>query len=350
MEELWQIYDLEALQSGVDSLFPEYGISLQQLMEKLMQGEFGEAFRELWQGLLQGITGQGAGLRELFLWLVIMGTASALLGFFTEIFDKKQIADFGFYIMYLLLAVVLLKCFEQAADTAVDALRRIIGFMKLLIPVLLIAVGVVHGTITGGSWYQLMVFLIYGAEQLFLTIVIPMIYGYGMLVLVNGIWAEQKLNLLLELLAKGIRSILKASVGVVTGISVFQAALAPAVDSVHTGVWKKILSFLPGVGNAAEGVTDLVIGSAVLIRNCIGIAAVLLLAVLCAAPLLRILLIGSVLKLAAAMMGIVGSRRLTECTDRIGDGSMLLCRTAGAAFLLFAISISAAALSLNRGG
>lgn len=350
MEELWQIYDLEALQSGVDSLFPEYGISFKQLMELLMQGEFGAAFRELWQGIWQGIAGQSAGLWELFLWLIILGVTSALLDFLAEIFGKKQIVDFGFYIMYLLLVVVLLKCFEQVSNTAVDAMKRIVGFMKLLIPVLLIAVGVVHGTITGSSWYQLMVLLIYGAEQLFLTIVIPMIYGYGMLALINGIWAEQKLNLLMDLIVKGIRGILKVSVGVVTGLSVFQASLAPAVDSVHTGVWKKILSFLPGVGNAAEGVTDLVIGSAVLIRNSIGIAAVLLLAVLCAAPLLRIWLIGSVLKLAAAMMGIVGNRRLTECADRIGDGSMLLGRTAGTAFLLFAISISAAALSLNRGG
>ena len=154
----------------------------------------------------------------------------------------------------------------------------------------------------------------------------------------------------MDLIVKGIRGILKVSIGVVTGLSVFQASLAPAVDSVHTGVWKKILSFLPGVGNAAEGVTDLVIGSAVLIRNSIGIAAVLLLAVLCAAPLLRIWLIGGVLKLAAGIMGIVGNRRLTECADRIGDGSMLLGRTAGTAFLLFAISISAVALSLNRGG
>lgn len=350
MEELWQIYNLEALQEGVDGLFPRFDISLERLLEQLLKGEFREALGELWEAVIQGVSGQTAGLKEVLLWLLLLGLASALLGYFVDIFDKKQIADLGFYIMYLLLGMVLLECLEQAAATAVEAVNGIVLFMKLLIPAYLVALGVSHGSVTAGTYYQLMVLLIYGVEQVLAAIVIPMIYSYCVLALVNGIWSEQRLTMLMDLAARGIRSILKLSVGVVTGISVFQAALAPAVDSVQSGMWKKIVSVLPGVGNAAEGIAELLLGSAVLIRNGIGIAAVLLLTVLCAAPLLRMFLIAGILKLAAAFMGVVSDRRLTFCTDRIGEGSMLLCKTAGTAFLLFVITISVIAVSAGRGG
>ena len=176
-----------------------------------------------------------------------------------------------------------------------------------------------------------------------------MAYSYCMLAVVNGIWIEEKLSLLMDLLMKGIQAVLKAAVGVVTGVSIFQAVITPVLDSVKSSALQKALSAIPGIGNAADGVVELVAGSAVIIKNCLGIVFLLLLLAICAAPLLRIFLIACILKAAAAVMGIVSDKRITSCTDKVGEGSMLLFRTAGTAMLLFLITISMIATATNRG-
>lgn len=55
--------------------------------------------------------------------------------------------------------------------------------------------------------------------------------------------------------------------GVVTGISLFQSLITPVVDSLKNSAVEKAVSVLPGIGNAADGVLELALGSAVVIRN-----------------------------------------------------------------------------------
>ena len=85
------------------------------------------------------------------------------------------------------------------------------------------------------------------------------------------------------------------------------------------------------------------VGSAVVIRNSIGVVLLLLLLLLCAVPLLKIAVIAGMLKCAAAFMGIVSDRRITACANRIGDASLLLFRLTGTAMLLFVIAVAVAA-------
>ena len=66
-------------------------------------------------------------------------------------------------------------------------------------------------------------------------------------------------------------------------------------------------------------------------------------------PLLYIFLLSYILRLSAAVLGIVSNKRLVECTNKIGEGCMLLFRTVATALLLFLISITVVALSTNRG-
>ena len=112
---------------------------------------------------------------------------------------------------------------------------------------------------------------------------------------------------------------------------------------------QKVVSAIPGIGGGADSVASLVIGSAVVIKNSIGVVLLILLVCMCLAPLLQILLTACCLKLAAAVMGIVSDKRITACTNKVGEGSMMLLRITGTALLLFLISISVVAVSTNHG-
>lgn len=349
LESMWQDYGLNELQEGLTSLFPEYSISLWDVFEKVLMGDIFGALGILYEGTIGGLLGQLGGLRHILLWLLLLGIASSLLTHFVEIFEKHQIADLGYYFMYLLFVVILFQCFTQTAEIAKETMENIVLFIELMVPTYLLAVGVATGTTTVGAYSQLLMVIVYGVELVLSGWVRNLVSVYVVLSMVNGIWIEEKLTLLVELISKIISFLLKAALGIVTGISIFQTLITPVIDSAKSSILQKALSAIPGLGNVTEGVVELVLGSAVVIKNSIGIVLLLLLVVLCAAPLLKIYVIAWLLRLAAALLGMISDKRLVSCTNYIGEGCMMMFRTAGTAMLLFIIVISVVATATNRG-
>lgn len=337
---IWDEYGLDELEAGIATLFPKSGIDLNALFEQLMSGDVFGAIKALFADGMGDVAAQVAGMRGVFLWLLVLGIVSSLVTHFVEIFDKNHVADISFYFMYLLFMVILLKCFSMATDIAEQTMENILLFVQLLVPAYLLALGLSAGAVTAAASYQMMLLVVYGVEYVLSAGILPLISGYVMLSMVNGIWAEEKLSLLIDLLKKVISWVLKGALGVVTGISLFQSLIAPVVDSARSSALQKMISMIPGVGTAASGVAELVLGSAVIIRNSIGVILLLLLLLLCATPLLKIAVIAGVLKAAAAFMGVVSDKRITACTDKVGEAGLLLLRTTGTAMLLFLVAIA----------
>ena len=343
LESVWQEYGLDKLEQGMESLFPSTGLSLSTLLKTVMEGDIPGALEYLIRGGLSDLSAQFGGLGNIVVWLVVLGVVSALLSHFVEIFDRHQIADMSFYYVYLLLAAVLLKCFAQAVQTAVGAMENVILFVKLLVPTYLLAVGIANGTTTAGAYSQLLVILIYGVEKVLVGWVLPLIYCFVVFSAINSIWTEEKLALLIDLVKKVIGWLLKAALGIVTGVSAFQTLITPMVDSVKQTALQKTIAVIPGIGNAADGVVELVTGSAMVIKNSIGVVLLLLLLAMCAVPLIKIFLTALLFKVAAALMGVVSDKRITACADSMGDAAMLLFQTAGTAMLLFFIVLAVVA-------
>ena len=348
LEIIWQEYGLDRLEEGIGTLFPENSFSLEILFTKIMSGDVFGAMAEAFTGSITDFVSQLSGMKNIFIWLLVLGIVSALMTHFVEIFDRHQVADLGFYFMYLLFTVILLQCFLRAASVAAETLENIILFIRLLMPAYLITIGVATGSITAGASSQLMLFVIYGIETVLAQGIVPLIYSFAMLVIVNGIWVEEKLSLLIELLEKGIGWVLKGALGIITGFSIFQSLVTPVMDSARKAGLQKLVAAIPGVGGAADGVVELVLGSAAVIKSSVGTVLLILLLLLCAAPLIKIGVIAGILKCAAAFMGIVSDKRITSCADRTGDAGVLLFRTVGTAMLLFLISVAVITASGGR--
>ena len=168
-------------------------------------------------------------------------------------------------------------------------------------------------------------------------------YSYVILALLNGIWAEERLTLLLDFVKKAIVTALKVVMGMITGFSMVQAVILPVVDKLKISAFRKAVSAIPGVGGVAEGITELVIGSAVLIKNSLGVLMLVLLLAACAMPLVRILTVAWLVKLGAAVTGIISDKRISGCADRVGEGCFLLlrCVFTSAAFFVIIIGVVA---------
>lgn len=346
---IWGEYGMDEISDNLNRILPDYEFDVHELLQKIIQGKIWEAVKLLWDGIKGKLFAELSGMKNIFVSILILGIISALFSNFSDLFKSHQIADISFYFLYLLLMAVLMKSFLAAADIASGAVENIVLFIKMFIPTYFMAIGAATGAATAAVYYQFTLFLVYGVEKLLLCIMIPLIYGYVLLALMNGIWAEERLTLLLEFLKKGIGIGLKVAMGTITGLSLFQSMITPVIDSLKTSAVKKAISAIPGIGNLAEGMTEMIIGSAILIKNSIGVLMLLLLIVICMIPLLKLLIIACMMKGSAALVGIVSDKRITGCTDRVGDGSFLLFRTAFTSVALFIITIAIAAYTTGKG-
>lgn len=347
--QLWEQYHMTDLQGRLGSMFPAYSFSLEDMLSQILSGDVIGAFSDALSQTFQGLTAQLAGMRNVLLYLIILGIVSALLAHFTEVFENHQVADMGFFLVYLFLMAVLLRCFKEASAAAGEAMKGILDFIRVFIPTYYVAVGISGSMVTAGAGYSILLLLIYGIEKGFVCMLLPAVSSYVMLAVINGIWPEERLGILLDFLYKGISLILKGVLGIVTGAGLLQSLVTPVIDSIKSSALQKTVSMIPGIGNVADGVAEVVMGSAVLIKNSIGLLGVILLFALSLAPLVKIFAICFCLKLGAALMGVISDKRITGCTNKVGAGSFLVLKMTAEAMLLFILVIAVTAYTTSRG-
>lgn len=346
---IYEEFDLQGIQKELNQMTPDYSVELNEILGLIMSGKLGECFQKVLELIGSAFLDELHGMKFLFAAILSLGIISALLSNFAGLMSNHQIADISFYFTYLLLITILMNSFSQAADIMESVLNNITLFMQLFLPTYFIAMGVGAGLTTAAVYGNLLLFFIYFLEKIMKIVALPAIYSYVFLNILNGLWIEEKLNTLLELLKKGIKLLFKGILTFVTGISVIQSMITPVIDSLKSTTVQKVISAIPGIGNITSTITEMVIGSAVLVKNSVGVLMMFGLLLICVAPIIKIFMIAAIIKLSAGLIGIVSDKRITNCTDKLGDGSFLLMEAGLTSMTLFLITIAIVSWTANRG-
>lgn len=348
-ESIWKETNFNLAEETFQSLFPEYHFDGKQVLSLILQGNITGAVKMLISELGSLIRAQFREIKTIFAMILILGITAALFSNFADIFQSHQVSDIAFYFIYLLLIAMLLKVFGNAASIVKEMLNQLITFVQLFIPAYLITIGTAAGAASATAYYQLFLLVIYLIEKFYLSLLMPITYCFILLSVINGVWMEERLNLLLDLIKKVVDGSIKITLGIITGFNLLQSMISPIVDALESSALKKAVSVIPGIGNLTEGMFEMVVGSAVLIKNSIGIYITIVMIFVCVLPIIKLLLLAGVLKTGAALIGIVSDKRMTNCANRVGDASLLLLKLALSSIGLFIISIAVMACSTNRG-
>ena len=219
--------------------------------------------------------------------------------------------------------------------------------MKALLPAYYIALTGACGVATATAFYQMILILIFLTEKILLLFILPAIRMYLVLELINFLTKEEFLSKMTELLKNGILWALKSMVGVIVGIQLIQRLISPAVDTLKRSLIGRTAGALPGVGNLFSGITEVVLGSAVLIKNCLGAAAIVILLLAGAAPLCRMGISALVYQFLAALVQPVTDKRMVGCIHTMGESLGMLVRMLLTMEILFLVTVAILAGSLQ---
>ncbi len=285
--------------------------------------------------------------KHLLLSILLLGIAAALMSNFSNIFQNQQIAEVSFEITYLLLFLILLQVFSGAMEIAGEVLLGIQDFMNVLVPAFCLAVTMASGSTTALVFYEFFLGLIYFIQRLIQNGLMALIQIYVILVFVNHLTKEEYLSQMKEMTSKITVWLLKSMLAVVIGFNTIQGILNPAVDSLKTTLFSRAVEVIPGIGNIAGSVTDVVLGSSVLIKNGIGVAALVVLVLICLVPLAKLGMLVLILELAAALIQPVSDKRMTGCVTGVGEGIRLLFRVVFTTVVLFMLTIAVVTVSVR---
>lgn len=285
--------------------------------------------------------------KRILLSVLILGIAASLFSSFTSIFRNQQIAEISFEITYMLLFLILLQVFTGAEELTRGVIAALRQFMSALIPAWCLAVTMASGAATALVYHQFLLGLIYVLEWLIQEGLLGLIKVHVILVFINHLTREEYLSQLAELTEKAAGWALKTILAVVIGFNTIQGILSPVIDALKSTAFSRAVRAVPGIGSVAGSVTDVLLGSAVLIKNGVGAAALIVIALLCLAPLLKLGLLALILELAAALIQPVSDKRMTGCAAGMGRAVRLLFQAVFTVAVFFVITIVVVTVSVR---
>ena len=109
----------------------------------------------------------------------------------------------------------------------------------------------------------------------------------------------------------------------------------------------KTIQMVPGLGNVVDGMGQIFISSGLVIKNSVGVAALVILVLICAVPFLKMAFLAVLYKFLAAVLEPIADKRLSGGMNGIANGGMLYLRILGTCLMLFFLTIALTAAAIR---
>lgn len=343
MEETIEGYMEELNFSDIDKMLEQQegteSLDFRELVERMIAGE---EIEKGWlvEKIFSAVFSEVQEFRGTLIQIVILCIVFAILYNFANVFENPAVTEISFYMVYILLLVLLMKSFFVLRDVSVTAISRVMMFLKVVIPTFTASMVFSGNITTAAGFYDLTFLLIYVMEWVMQYLMIPSIQIYVVLELMNHLTGEEMLSRMTSLIKSGILWVIKFLFTIVIGINVVQNLLTPVIDTFKSGLIAKTAGMMPGLGTSINAVTEIMVGSGIIIKNGIGMAAIVILLILCAGPLIKVWVMAFLYKLLAAMMQPAVDKRMIGCIAGTGEGGSLLSKVVVTTTVMFLVTIA----------
>lgn len=279
--------------------------------------------------------------------LLLVIFIAAVLAEFADVFGNGQAGSISFYIVYLALFTMLMENFSRLGSTLTNWLLGLMDFMKVLSPAYFMTVAASTGSSTAAAFYEGILLMIWAVQWLLANLFLPAVNLSLLLKMVNYLSKEEMLTKMAELLDVAVNWGLKTLLGAIVGLQIVRNMVSPVMDAMKRSAVGKAASAIPGIGNAVTAVTELVLTSAVMVRNSFGAVIVILLLLIGAGPIIHYGSLSLVYRFLAAIAQPISDKRVVGALSTMGEGCAMLLKLLLTAevlcmltFLIVVVSVS----------
>ena len=347
--ELPDYLELSDLEENLRGMTDFSDLSFSDLVLELLQGKLPSGISGLWGEVWRLLFSYLGGQKQLAVQILLIALFSAVCTNFIRVFENSQIADISFYMMYLLIGTLLIGAFAEMQALTVNTLKSLFQFVTLLLPAYVVTIVFSAGSVSALGFYELTLLSVHILQLLFIKMVLPLIQIYVVFLFFNQLTQEDLFSQASEFLKTLLEWILKTTTAILVGLQTIQCLVAPAVDTLRNSTAHRIVKALPGVGGLMDSAAETIAGSALVIKNAVGVAGMIVVLLICLLPFLKLGLSVLLFRLLCAMLQPISEKRMVDCIRSFSDGVMLLMKTMLAGLAVFLVSLAMITASV-RGG
>ncbi|RJQ26087.1 MAG: stage III sporulation protein AE [Peptococcaceae bacterium] len=316
-------------------------LDFRELVTKLLQGRLewkpADILKKLGEYFLKEVVANFTLLGK----LVVLAIISAVLHNLSAAFEKSTTNQLSRAVIYLVLMVMAIGSFTLAVNTGREVVDNMVIFMQSLLPVLLTLLIAVGGITSAAILHPAIFMVISVAATLIKSVVLPLFFFVAVLGIVSNLSEHFKVSQLAGLLKGIAMTLMGLSSTVFLGLLAIRGVAGAVGDGVALRTARFAAdAFIPVVGKMFSGAMDTVASSSLLLKNAVGIAGMLTIIFLIALPLLKIIALAYIYKLAGALIQPVGDHQIADCLDWLSNSLLLVFAAVATVGLLFFLAIT----------
>lgn len=347
--ELPDYLELSDLEEKLRGMTDFSDLSFSDLVLELLQGKLPSGISGLWGEVWRLLFSYLGGQKQLAVQILLIALFSAVCTNFIRVFENSQIADISFYMMYLLIGTLLIGAFAEMQVLTVNTLKSLFQFVTLLLPAYVVTIVFSAGSVSAFGFYELTLLSVHILQLLFIKMVLPLIQIYVVFLFFNQLTQEDLFSQASEFLKTLLEWILKTTTAILVGLQTIQCLVAPAVDTLKNSTAHRIVKALPGVGGLMDSAAETIAGSALVIKNAVGVAGMIVVLLICLLPFLKLGLSVLLFRLLCALLQPISEKRMVDCIRSFSRRSDAPDENNAGGLAVFLVSLAMITASV-RGG
>lgn len=339
-EELWEELELEEMDELVEELLPGGRIKFTDVVIQMITGETDGIGRALVGYVKEQVGYELLGSRSNLIQLLLLAAMGAVFTQLAAGFGSFTVSETGFHLTYLMMFGLLMGSFSLAYQLVSSAMTAMIRLLQAALPILFVSVAFSGKVTTSVVFSEMSTLVITGVEWMNRMILLPGTKLFLLLTLADNLIPEALFAKLSGLVKTLIEWGAKTVFGLVIGMNVIKGMCVPVQDAMSSGTMTRLLSALPGIGNSVDSVAGLVFGAMKLVRNGIGVAAMLCLVLVGLIPLMKLALITLLHYATAALAETIADKRLIGAVSGAAEAIRLLLKLLFMAMSLFFLTVA----------
>ncbi len=298
------------------------GQSFSELVKEIIGGNYSEKgmFDTVWQ-ILFGVL---AGNKKALVQIIVLAVLSALISSFLPVINNGQVSDMAQMVIKIVLVTILMASFTGACNVCVNTLDNCIAMYEAIVPVFFAIVVAVSGSVTGAAYYEVILIMITIINTIYKNVLVNLVRIYILFSVADMLTGKEQFSKMCELLASVVKTICKAALAMFSGIGCIKGLINPASDAYKKNMLYKSLKLVPVAGSSLEAVSQAVMGAGTVIKNSVGVAAIVAIVAVCAVPIIKLTVLTVLYKVTAAFIEPVADKNFVKVVNAAGSAIGLL--------------------------
>jgi len=330
---------IEQLDTEIKSSVPR--INFKEMVTGLVNGEMDWQPAEILKKILEQIFSEVVANLDLLGKLVILAVICAVLQNLISSFDRSTVGQLTYAIVYMVLITIAASSFTLAVNAGREVVDTMVIFMQALLPVLLTLLVAVGGLASAAVLSPVILTTLGVFGTLIKDVILPLLFFTAVLGIVNNLSERFKVSNLADLLKSIAMGLMGVFSTIFLGVLAVQGVAGAVGDSVTFRTAKfGVDAFVPVVGGMLSDALEAVVSSSLLIKNAVGIAGMAVIGTVMLVPLLKIITMAFMYKLAGALIQPVSDGQMVSCLNSLGNNLLLIFAAVATVGLLFFFTIT----------